>query len=675
MIVAIGLATVLATANSDAVGTRRFELYERADFEGGDLKGVAVDSAGKVRAGLNLGAVPVTDGNSIWTALRLGDGSLLLGTGNEGKLLRAEGTKVSVAAETKALVVTSLVRGWGGAVIIGTMPDGKVMKWQGNELSELCTLKDTEHVWQVAFDPKTNSVFAATGPEGKLWRIDVNGKAQLYFDSAEQHLMSVAVAPGGTVYAGASDKAKLYKITGPGRAAVLHDFGRTEVRAIVVGSQGEVYAIANEITRGSSTPARATSTGTAPAGPARVAPKTKGKGVLYRFSPDGAPEQLLEDKDEHFVSLALGDDGRPYVGTGIEGRVYSVDDAHHSVLVADTEERQIGALLMAGKTRVVAASDPAVLHPVRGVGGIDAVWTSKVFDAGIRARFGRMSWVAAGTLELSTRSGNAKEPDETWSDWSRPLVAPGVVQSPPARFLQVRARWNRDPNAVLSEVQIPFVTDNLRALITSIEAESAAKKSASSSTGIQSSGGPISKAADPKVKLSWKVENEDKDELRYRLQYRLVGTTTWYDMLKPKEKLTSTSYTWNTGDLPEGRYRVRVTASDEFANPPDRVKKHRLDSPVVLVDNTAPVIEGLKVVGRRVQGTVVDGVGPIERIEISVVGSDEWYPFFPKDGVFDEQREEFDADVSAVAPQRPALLTVRAYDRANNAVLRSVSLK
>ena len=38
----------------------------------------------------------------------------------------------------------------------------------------------------------------------------------------------------------------------------------------------------------------------------------------------------------HYVSLALGDDGRPYVGTGAEGRVYTVDDAHVVTLVADT---------------------------------------------------------------------------------------------------------------------------------------------------------------------------------------------------------------------------------------------------------------------------------------------------------------------------------------------------
>src|SRR5690606_18917905 len=114
----------------------------------------------------------------------------------------------------------------------------------------------------------------------------------------------------------------------------------------------------------------------------------------YRFSPDGRPDRLLEEDDDYFTSLALGDDGLPYVGTGTEGRVYMVDRSHNAVLVADVAERQVTALVMRGKQRVVLGSDPAVVHPARGVGGPNAVWTSKVLDAGIRARFGRLEWEA-----------------------------------------------------------------------------------------------------------------------------------------------------------------------------------------------------------------------------------------------------------------------------------------
>jgi len=665
-------AGLLAAAQASAVGTRRFSLSKASDFKGGDLKGVAVDAAGHVRAGFNLGSVPVSQGSAIWAALPQRDGSVLLGTGNEGKLLKVAGGTVSVLAETKALVITSLAEAWGGAVVIGTLPDGKVMKWDHGKLTDLVTLKGTEHVWQVAYDEKKKALFAATGPEGKLYRISETGDAQVYFDAPEQHLMSVAIAPDGTVYAGASDKAKLYKISAPGKASVLYDFERTEVRAIAVNKQGEVFAIANEIKTSGSIPTRSNRAEGAPAAPTNATPKTKGKGTLYKFSADGAPDQLLDDSEEHYTSLALADDGRPYVGTGVEGRVYTVDASHNSALVADVDERQVSALLLAGKERLVIASDPAVAHPLKGVGGPDAVWTSKVLDAGLRARFGKIDWEATGAIEVSTRTGNTKEPDDTWSAWSAGFTTAKLIDSPAARYLQVRGRFATDPNAVLSEIDVSFVTDNLRAVITSVEAKNS---DSDSDDTLRASGGPVTRKPESTIALSWKVDNPDKDDLRYRLQFRQVGSNTWFDLLKPQEKLTKENYSWETSDLPEGRYRLRLVATDELSNPPDRVTRDTMESSVILVDNTPPVVEGLKAVGKHVQGVALDGVGPIARIEIALAGSDEWTPFYPTDGIFDEQREEFDADVSKFVPAVPALLSLRVYDKANNSVVRSVILK
>ncbi len=663
---------ILVAAQAAAVGTRRFVLDEASEFKGGDLKGVALDSAGHVRAGLSLGAVPATQATTVWAALPMADGSVLLGTGNEGKLLSVKGGAVTVLAETKALVITSLTQGFGGAVVAGTLPDGKLMKWEKGKLTELTTLKGAEHVWSVAYDAKAKAIYAATGPEGKLFRVTQTGEAQVYFDAPEQHLMSVAVAPDGTVYTGASDKAKLYKVTAPGRASVLYDFGRTEVRGIVVNPKGEVFAIANDIKSSSSAPSRPKG-GEAPAAPSPTAGKTKGKGTLYSFSPDGTPDQLLDDSDEHYTSLSLGDDGRPYVGTGVEGRVYTVDAGHTSVLVADAEERQIGALVMNGKDRYVVSSDPAVVHPVKGVGGPDAVWTSKVLDAGIRARFGQLSWDASGTLELSTRTGNTKEPDDTWSAWSNPVGAPGLVTSPVGRYLQVRARFAKDPNAVLNQVEIAFLTDNLRAVLTNVDARGNDGETGDDSP--KASGGPVTRKAETALNLTWKIDNPDKDDLRYRLQYRILGTNDWFDLLKPGEKLSKENYSWDTSDLPEGRYRVRVTASDEISNPPDRVTRDARESGVVLVDNTPPTLDALTAAGTHVKAIAQDGVGPISRIEVSVAGSDEWSPYFPADGIFDEQREELDIDVKNLVKTLPALISVRVYDKANNFVVRSVFMK
>lgn len=253
------------------------------------------------------------------------------------------------------------------------------------------------------------------------------------------------------------------------------------------------------------------------------------------------------------------------------------------------------------------------------------------------------------------------------------MTRPGMTKSPAARYVQIRARWSKDPQAALSDVTLPFVTDNLRAVLTSVEVDKDRDDSVSGSD-IGSSGGPVSDEADPVIKLKWKVDNPDSDELRYRLQYRLAGTEEWLDILKPGRLLTKSQLDWDTSDLPEGRYRLRVQVSDELSNPPDRVKKHELSSTTVVVDNTPPAVTALTATDRRVTGTAVDGVGPIARIEMGVAGSGEWYPFFPRDGIYDQQREDFDVDVSAFAPAGRVIISVRVYDKANNFVVRHVTL-
>jgi hypothetical protein len=120
---------------------------------------------------------------------------------------------------------------------------------------------------------------------------------------------------------------------------------------------------------------------------------------------------------------------------------------------------------------------------------------------------------------------------------------------------------------------------------------------------------------------------------------------------------------------------VKVLASDEPSNPPDRVTRDEMESSVVLVDNTAPRVERLRAAGRRVQGAATDGVGPIQRIEVALAGKDDWVPFFPTDGIFDEQQEEFDIDASGIAPAGPVLLAVRVFDDAGNSVVVHVMLK
>ena len=179
----LGVA-VLATGSAHAVGTRQFKLDSLKSLEGGDLTGVSVASDGAVRAGWTLGELPISDATSVWCSVALRDGSVLLGTGSDGKIYRVSRGKVTVAVETGAMAVSAMTLAWNDDVVVGTFPDGKLYRFaqnvaDGTKPNPLVTLAETEDVWALAYDAKSKGLYAATGPEGRLFRIEADGKAEI----------------------------------------------------------------------------------------------------------------------------------------------------------------------------------------------------------------------------------------------------------------------------------------------------------------------------------------------------------------------------------------------------------------------------------------------------------------------------------------------------------------
>jgi len=667
------LAPLFVTGDAGAVGTRTFVLDTLDKMCVGDLKGVSVSSDGTVRAGFTLGSAPIPDATTVFAATTLTDGSTLIGTSPNGKVYKAVGDTITLFGDTGALAVTSIVQAKNGTIYAATIPDGKIFKLSQGKADVFATLPDASHVWALTRDKNGTGLFAATGPEGKVFHVEANGSSSVYFRSTEPHLVSLALADNGDLYAGSSGKGQLYKITGPGRATVFGDMPGEEVKAIAVGKDNAVWVISNEYGEPPEPPKRSAAAGRVPAGPS-AAPKGKpGKGQLHRFDAQGRMERMMKHDDTHYMALSLDDKGAPYVGTGAGGRVYTVDDAHAVTIVADTDERQVGALHVSGGKGFVATSDPPVLRRILGRGGPDAVWTSKVLDATLRARFGTVSWRSSGPVEVSFRTGGTGVPDATWSGWSNPITGPAPINAT-ARYVQVRARFSRDPNATLAEVTVPFVTDNVRPVITEVNATAKAGPTKEPVKEVPASGAEPPKR-DSVVKVTWKVDNPDSDPLRYRIAFKREGQAQWRDALKADEVHTKTELDWETSALPEGKYRVRVEASDEAANPPDQVLKHALESDTVEVDNTPPRIETLTLAGRRLRARVVDGTSPIVRFEIAIDGRTDWRPLAPADGVFDTSDESVDADVSVVVPPGSHIVVVRAFDAAGNAVSRDIEAK
>jgi hypothetical protein len=678
------LVVALAARDAGAVGTRTFELDSMDQLSGGDITGASIGSDGVVRAGWTLGNVPLPSdaGTTSTCSVALSDGSVLIGTGpsSGGKVIRIANDQATVFADTKESAVSALAVDKAGTVYAATTSD-KIYKVRQGHAEVFATIKNATGIFALAADPKSGVLYAGTGSNGTVVRVDPSGATSVYLETDDPFVVSLAVAGDGVVYAGTSGKGLLYRITAVGRATVLYDFPGEEshtvdVHAIVLGPDHSLWAISNETAAGTSTESsetasRHTSNGRGAAGPAPTAHIKPGKGSLWRFDARARPEKLMHHEEFHYMSLALDERGVPFVGTGAEGRVYTVDEAHAVSLVADTDERQIGALGVAGKVRYAIGSDPAVYHRIVSVGGAGSVWTSKPLDAGIRARYGHLGWRATGALDVQTRTGDTQTPDATWSAWSNPIPEGGPTSSPPARFFQVRARL-RDANATIADLTVPFVTENLRAIVTEVTA----RQRGSARVGKEgASGGDVPKH-DSVVHVSWKVDDPDGDELRYRVAFQQIGQARWVDATRPEEMLTKQELDWDTASLPEGKYRVRVEASDEISNPPDDVTRHSLEAPIVLVDNTPPVFKSLTTQGRHLRAEIVDGLGPITRVEVAVDGKLEWRPLAPVDGIFDTADEIVDADLSSLLPPAsgPHVIAVRGYDSVGNGVVREVTM-
>lgn len=659
--------SLLLATSSFAVGTRTFQLDSQERLAGGELKGAFVDADGVVKPGFAT-AGTVLDASTSWSALSMTDGSVLVGTGPNGKIFRVVGGQASLFADTGAMAVTSLAVGAGGQVYAATIPDGKVFKVSQGKAELLATIPEASYVWSIVW--AKNGLFAAVGPEGRVVRIEPSGATSVYFKSEETHIVSVSVDAKGDILAGGGSKGILYRVTGPGRASVVADFPGTEVKASFT-YQNSVFAIVNEYSEPLEMPRRSPASGARPPGPLNLPKQKPGKGALFRVDDRGRVERLMRHDEFHYTSLFVDDRGTPFVGTGAEGRVYSADESHAISLVADLDERQVTAIQIKNGTGYFLTSDTANLQRIVGHGGADATWTGKVLDCGLPARFGAVNYRASGAVDFVARTGNTQVPDGTWTPWSGNIASGAHLPNTGGRYVQLRARL-KDGKASLANVSLAFATENQRAIILDVTAQS--KQTSAKETGNGTI--PAFSVDVPKresgIKITWRIDNPDSDPLRYRLAFQREGQTAWRDLLKAEETLSKTDYEWDTSAMPGGRYRVRVEASDEAANTPADVQKHQLTSDPFVIDNTPPVIEELAIRGKNLVARIVDGTSAIVRVEMAVDGRTDFRPVPAQDGIFDSPKESIQFDLASVVPKGSHIITLRAIDAAGNMTLREV---
>ena len=215
----------------------------------------------------------------------------------------------------------------------------------------------------------------------------------------------------------------------------MYDFPGDEVTAIAA-RDGAIAVVVNEFgeTPAAQTPTKSASLAPLTPGTAAPARPRPGKGRLWRISTENRAEQLYSNDDGQFTAVQISAEGVMYVASGAGGRVYRVAPDRTSATWIDVDERQVLAIDLGQSDPIFVTGDGAALyHIVAGRPG-DPTWTSKVLDTQFASRFGALTWRATGTIEFQTRTGNTREPDATWSDWSASMATPGPIRSAGAAF-------------------------------------------------------------------------------------------------------------------------------------------------------------------------------------------------------------------------------------------------
>jgi len=698
---AISILLLAATSVGAAV-TKSFRQTTAKDFEEGEATGSMIMPTGDVVAGMKSTAIAL-DAAFVWCAATSPDGKVsYFGTGDQGRIyaVDAGSARARLVATLEASWVTALAVRADGTLIAGTTPGGRVYAVKpdkgdkaGKAGAKPFATLPAEHVWALSIDNKTGTVYAATGGPGKVFAIDTAGKARPVWDSGDKHVVSLLSAGDRHLYAGTSEEAILYKVSLDGRAEALADFDAEEVRAIARHGTS-VYVAVNDFERSSgavgvaASAPRGTRVTAAPSGsPASAGSlprpgQRKAKAALYRIDADGRMEQMFSIADGYFTTLTFDADGRAYVGTGSEGRVYRVAPDRTAALVIDVPERQALTLIPSGKGFLVGTGDVGGIYRAEPAAAKQASYLSRVLDGEFHARWGLFRWHGSHGLAIESRSGNTAKPDATWSGFaalerSRATAEGGVGQiaSPPARYVQYRVTFD-GPEARLGAVTLAYLPQNQRARITELgTADSAAAAPAGGTLGTLATGTSPSatpRAHQPIVKLRWKVENPDGDELTYRLAFREENEAVWRPLGGP-DPLTKTELDWNTEGLPDGNYVVRVTASDERSEPRDRALETSLTSSAILVDNRKPEVVGLVAKLPYVSGRARDDQSPLSAMEYAVDGGD-WQVLAPNDGIADDVVEAFTIKLPPLPPG-PHAVTVRVWDSADNVGAAGVTVR
>jgi hypothetical protein len=715
---------LFVASNVFAVAPQFWRVRNAEDFLAGDIDGFAVTSRGELRPGPSLKKLGTFTDPFVLSQVAAPNGDHFFGTGNEGKVYRLRGTELK-AIYTAPEPEIYAVAFHDGALYAGTSPNGKIYRIDPND-GKASVFYDPKqaYIWAMVFLPN-GDLAVATGVDGKLVRVTPKGEGKVLFDSPETHLRSLAVKKDGTLLAGGSAKGRIYEIRPDGSAHALYDSPLSEISSIYVDANGIGWASAASNVLPSTPPAKATTakpnaqTGTASTSATSSAGEQKkeeaagsvevsvsfddsagspssspsGSGEIYKINPDGFVEVVRKFEHEMAYAITGGPNGSILLATGPQGRIYELQGSEVA-LVGSVPEKQVISISTTGSETLITTTNSGAVYRLDAGPSAKAEFRSAAKDVERFSRFGNYRIegdnIGDGHLAIAFRSGNTRTPDATWSPWSAAsTTSDGAVSAPAGRYLQWKLTMPKPAaNISVDAVTVAFLNRNVAPSIDNVVVQEPAVVYITGSYpqspqvveatnpdeyGIFTSLDTPRDKNDPGKRVyrkgfrtvTWRAHDDNGDSLRYTLSFRRKGIDKW---LRLRDNVEETSMNFDTSQLPDGTYELRLAVTDGQDNPdvPLTDVKEGIE---FVIDNTPPSVtfttEGDEVVIR-----ITDKLSPIGKVEYSA-DAQKWIRITPVDGISDSPNETYRLKRSALAGK---FVVVRAVDAFYNVATESLTL-
>jgi sugar lactone lactonase YvrE len=265
------------------------------------------------------------------------------------------------------------------------------------------------YIFSMARDSRGN-IYAGTGGNGKVFRVDAQGKGTLWFQAKEPNVFALAVDASDVLYAGTSPDGRIYKITGEDEYEEFFNPEAKYIWAMVFDKAGNLYA------------------------------GTGGEGVIRKIDKNGKIENpgaaFYASGDSHVRSLIMRD-GNLLAGTSPGGKIVEITPEGKGFTLADTPLEEINALALGSGGTVYAAASASSSAAPRGISG-----TIITAAAAAGERMSMKSLVYAiggnGDTEVLFDSGNQAVYDIAVRADGKLLLATG----PKGRLLEIDASGN-----------------------------------------------------------------------------------------------------------------------------------------------------------------------------------------------------------------------------------------